>query len=89
MFESWQAINLVFAIVMIPVIGGIARRLSVAPGRQQFWIAYLCMVGSFVFDIVENWMFPDLLNVLQHGLLATAGLLSLRAAMIVRRAVAG
>jgi hypothetical protein len=73
-FQESEIVDLVLAIGLTPIMYASVRRLKIA-GKTSFVVAYLLMVGAYVFTVAETVVAPEVLNLLEHGCLAGAGLL--------------
>ncbi len=72
MFSESEIVNLVLSVAFIPILVATMRDFHV-PGKRYFSVGLLAMVGTYVFTVVEGFVAPDVFNMLEHLMLAVAG----------------
>jgi hypothetical protein len=74
MVQANEIVNLGIILALLPLIYMSARRTPL-PHRTVFTWAIGFMLLSWIVTILEGFFLPDLLNVLEHAVTATAGCL--------------
>lgn len=84
-YEASELLRLVVALAVLPGLLFFIKALRVVPARA----AWMCCIGSiyasYVFTIVEGFLLPDLLNLLQHTMYGVAGVAAAVGAFATQR----
>jgi hypothetical protein len=73
-FQESEVVDLVLALGLAPLIVASIRRVRL-PGVRAFHWAYLCIMASYVFTLVETVLSPVVFNTLEHLAVALSGVL--------------
>lgn len=84
MIEASEVVDLVMAIVLIPIIATSLRSMPRARRRYSFG-GFLAIIAGYVLTILEGFWAPALLNVLEHSAYAVAGVMAVLALLQFRR----
>ncbi len=69
--ESTEPFVLLLFLVALPLIIVLFRNEEL-PGAKYFFLSFLFLLGSNIFTVVEEWIFPTLFNILEHVFIALA-----------------
>lgn len=84
MLQASEVIDLVIAVVLLPIILSSSRTPS--PRRRSLlFVAYGSIVAGYVFTIAEGFFWYDLMNLMEHASYAVAGVLAVIALADYRR----
>ncbi len=84
MLQASEVIDLVIAIVLLPILVSSSRTPSIRR-RGLLFVAYASIVAAYVFTIAEGFFWYDVMNLLEHLSYAVAGVLALTALVDYRR----
>lgn len=71
--QQSELLILVLALALAPLAAWAYRSIEL---RDKIWLALALnsMVGAYVATVVEGFFAPEVFNVIEHGLFATAGI---------------
>jgi hypothetical protein len=72
MIQLNEVLNLGLALALVPLIATYARRSRVKRSTP-FTVGFLLILSAYVATIAEGFFFQEVLNLLEHLLLAAAG----------------
>lgn len=78
--DAAEVFQLAVALVVLPVVLGLYRRLREKSGQPYWQIAVAAIYAAGVFTIVESFVLPDVMNALQHLSYGVAGVAATLAA---------
>ncbi|TDB37959.1 MAG: hypothetical protein D9V44_07885 [Actinobacteria bacterium] len=84
MLQASEVIDLVIAVVLLPIIVSSRGALS-ARRRSLLFVAYASIIAAYTFTIAEGFFWFDALNLLEHAAYAVAGVLLVIALVDYRR----
>jgi len=86
--EASEVVDLVMAVVLIPII--ITSLRTMPPARRRYSTAgFAAIVVGYVLTILEGVVLPEALNVLEHSAYAVAGIMAVLALLQFRRSQPG
>ncbi len=85
MLQTSEIARLVIALVVLPFIMAIGRKLRTSGGGVYYLLCTLAVYVSYVTTVVEEYWIKDFVNTVQHLSLGLAGILALLAAFYTRR----
>ncbi|MHB1342113.1 MAG: hypothetical protein ACYC77_03740 [Coriobacteriia bacterium] len=88
MIEASEVIDLVMALVLTPIIVTSLRTMPSAR-RRYATAGFVAIVVGYVFTILEEFVLPEALNVIEHSAYAVAGVLAVLALLQSRRSQSG
>ncbi|MCE5204171.1 MAG: hypothetical protein ABFC80_09225 [Coriobacteriales bacterium] len=86
MIEASEVVDLVMALVLVPIAMASARALP--RGCRSYlegWLA--AMLAGYSLTILEGFFYPVVLNAVEHTCYAAAGVMALLTLLEVRRAL--
>lgn len=87
--QATELARLVIAVLVLPGIIFFGRRVRFPAGGGYYMLAVVAVYVSYVFTLLEEFWYPDLLNTMQHLSLAVAAGLAVVATLKTRREVTG
>jgi hypothetical protein len=87
--QATELARLIIAVLVLPGIVFFGRRLRSPAGGGYYMLSVIAVYASYVFTVLEEFWYPDLINTAQHLALAVAGILALVATLKTRREVTG
>lgn len=87
-FEPYEVVRLLSALLVAVPIGIYYRRIGSHPGRGAVMVALIALLASYIFNVIEVFFAPELMNAAQHLACAVAGIAAAVAAVRLRRFVA-
>lgn len=73
MFQESEIVDLLMAVFLTPIMYVAFAKVHLS-GKRWFLLGYLAMMTAYVFTVVEGYVAPDLINLLEHASYAIAGL---------------
>lgn len=85
MLETSELARLVLAVVILPFVLAVGRRLRPSGGAVYYVYCILAVFVSYMVSVVEEYWLDNVMNLVQHTAIAAAGVFALLAALHVRR----
>ncbi len=85
--EANEFFRLGLALVLSPVIATIGYKIRLPSARLGLGIAYGAVVAGYVMAIAEDFVMPDLFNLIQHCFYAIGGIALVVSAIQLKRHV--
>ena len=83
MVQGTEGLLLAVSVILAPIIIYVLRRIDL-PSKQYFALALVALTLSYLFTVLEGFFAHDLLNVLEHAMLAISGVLFAVSAWLLR-----
>jgi len=82
--QSSEVVDLVIALVLLPIIAS-SGRAPIRLHKRLLFASYLAVVCAYIFTIAEGFFWPVVFNILEHASYAGAGILAVAALLSYRR----
>lgn len=88
-FEPYEVVRLLLALLVAAPIGVYCRRIGSHSGRGAVMVALIALLASYLFNVIEVFFAPGLMNTAQHLAYGVAGIAAAVAALRLRGSLAG